>query len=174
MLTFIILFLVNAIKTINHIKEKREKLFLSKRLKEGAKLRKKEDAKLVETQMHLIRAPNGELVLVELMQLQHGNLKQLKASRTTLLSRWTLKWKTWKAKWRGNQCHPLPNVWLGRDCWLKSNNGHSLYRRIIIVLFLLYKSSSSLFSSVRVWSSRLRLSYFLSRRGPLGGFQLDC
>ncbi|EUB60107.1 putative ribosome biogenesis protein RLP24 [Echinococcus granulosus] len=50
---------LNAIKTISHIKEKREKLFLTKRLKKGIELRKKEDVKLVETQMHLIRAPNA-------------------------------------------------------------------------------------------------------------------
>ncbi|KAL5964656.1 putative ribosome biogenesi protein RLP24 [Taenia solium] len=50
---------LNAIKTISHIKEKREKLFLTKRLKEGIKLRKKEDVNLVETQMHLIRAPSA-------------------------------------------------------------------------------------------------------------------
>ncbi|KAL5110099.1 hypothetical protein TcWFU_003395 [Taenia crassiceps] len=87
-------------------REKRERLFLTKRLKEGVKLRKEEDAKLVKTQMHLIRAPNG-------------NLKQMRASRRTPLSRWTLKWKTWKVNWRGSHFHPLPNVWSGRGCWLK-------------------------------------------------------
>ncbi|VDM22089.1 unnamed protein product [Hydatigera taeniaeformis] len=51
---------LNAMKTINHIKEKREKLFLTKRLKRGVELRKKEDVTLVKTQMHLIRAPNAK------------------------------------------------------------------------------------------------------------------
>ncbi|KAM7532810.1 hypothetical protein Aperf_G00000129020 [Anoplocephala perfoliata] len=50
---------LHAIDKINTIKEKREKLFIVKRLKKGIELRKKEDIKLVETQMHLIKAPNA-------------------------------------------------------------------------------------------------------------------
>ncbi|KAM3172125.1 hypothetical protein ACTXT7_015192 [Hymenolepis weldensis] len=48
-----------AIDKINKIKEKREKLYIMKRLQKGVDLRKKEDIKLVETQMHLIKAPNA-------------------------------------------------------------------------------------------------------------------
>lgn len=51
---------MNAIKTINTIKEKRENVYVTKRLRKGVELRKQEDVKLVETQMHLIKAPNGK------------------------------------------------------------------------------------------------------------------
>lgn len=49
-------FVVQAIEKINKIKEKREKHHILKRLQKGVELRKKEDVKLVETQMHLIKA----------------------------------------------------------------------------------------------------------------------
>lgn len=59
--SFIYVHLVHAIDKINKIKEKREKLYIMRRLQRGVELRKKEDIKLVETQMHLIRAPNGKI-----------------------------------------------------------------------------------------------------------------
>ncbi|VDD81149.1 unnamed protein product [Mesocestoides corti] len=56
---------LNAMKTISAIKDKRERLFVTKRLKKGVELRKKEDVKLVNTQMHLIKAPNARERAVE-------------------------------------------------------------------------------------------------------------
>ncbi|VDN42076.1 unnamed protein product [Dibothriocephalus latus] len=50
---------VNAINSVVAIKNKRESLFVTKRLKVGVNLRKEEDKNLVKTQMHLIKAPNG-------------------------------------------------------------------------------------------------------------------
>ncbi|VDL92016.1 unnamed protein product [Schistocephalus solidus] len=52
---------LNAINTVVAIKNKRESLFITKRLKVGVNLRKEEDKKLVKTHMHLIKAPNGNL-----------------------------------------------------------------------------------------------------------------
>ncbi|VDO01760.1 unnamed protein product, partial [Rodentolepis nana] len=52
---------LHAIDSINRIKEKRERMHIMRRLQKGVDLRKKEDIKLVETQMHLIKAPNGKI-----------------------------------------------------------------------------------------------------------------
>ncbi|KAL7064748.1 hypothetical protein AAHC03_04893 [Spirometra sp. Aus1] len=50
---------LNAINSVVAIKNKRESLFITKRLKVGMNLRKEEDKKLVKTHMHLIKAPNA-------------------------------------------------------------------------------------------------------------------
>lgn len=52
-------FLVEAVPKIVAIKQKREAAFIRKRLMKGIENRKAEDIKLVNTQMHLIKAPNG-------------------------------------------------------------------------------------------------------------------
>ena len=88
---------MNAIKTVNAIKQKRENLFVTKRLKKGVELRKKEDVKLVETQMHLIKAPNGKATLYKLIKLQRENPIQLK-KRIKMSSKWMWKWKICKPK----------------------------------------------------------------------------
>ncbi|CAH8577741.1 unnamed protein product [Heterobilharzia americana] len=49
--------IVTAVPKIDQIKHKRESAFIKKRLLKGVQLRKEEDIKLVNTQMHLIEAP---------------------------------------------------------------------------------------------------------------------
>nr|CDS26709.1 ribosome biogenesis protein rlp24 [Hymenolepis microstoma] len=75
---------LHAIESINRIKEKREKLYIMKRLQKGVELRKKEDINLVETQMHLIKAPNARereseedvhKTIVEEMDVEMENLE---------------------------------------------------------------------------------------------------
>ncbi|KAA0191630.1 60S ribosomal subunit protein L24, partial [Fasciolopsis buskii] len=50
---------VEAVPKIVAIKQKREAAFIRKRLMKGIENRKAEDIKLVNTQMHLIKAPNA-------------------------------------------------------------------------------------------------------------------
>ncbi|VDQ14785.1 unnamed protein product, partial [Trichobilharzia regenti] len=52
--------IVNAVPKIDQIKQKRESAFIRKRLLKGVQLRKEEDIKLVNTQMHLIEAPGAK------------------------------------------------------------------------------------------------------------------
>lgn len=52
-------FPVDAVPKIDQIKHKRESAFIKKRLSKGVQLRREEDIKLVNTQMHLIEAPGG-------------------------------------------------------------------------------------------------------------------
>uniref|UniRef100_A0A095A427 Probable ribosome biogenesis protein RLP24 n=1 Tax=Schistosoma haematobium TaxID=6185 RepID=A0A095A427_SCHHA len=51
--------IVDAVPKIDQIKHKRESAFIKKRLSKGVQLRREEDIKLVNTQMHLIEAPGG-------------------------------------------------------------------------------------------------------------------
>lgn len=48
---------VNAMKRVEEIKQKRQALFINNRLKKGKVLRKEQDIKDVNTQLHLIQAP---------------------------------------------------------------------------------------------------------------------
>ncbi|KAA3676180.1 large subunit ribosomal protein L24e [Paragonimus westermani] len=53
---------VEAVPKVLSIKQKREDAFIRKRLMKGIAQRKAEDVKLVNTQMHLIRAPNARVM----------------------------------------------------------------------------------------------------------------
>lgn len=52
--------IVDAVPKIDQIKHKRESAFIKKRLSKGVQLRREEDIKLVNTQMHLIEAPGAK------------------------------------------------------------------------------------------------------------------
>ncbi|KAK4470675.1 hypothetical protein MN116_006206 [Schistosoma mekongi] len=52
--------ILNAVPKIDQIKHKRESAFIRKRLIKGVQLRTEEDIKLVNTQMHLIEAPEAK------------------------------------------------------------------------------------------------------------------
>uniref|UniRef100_A0A3Q0KQB2 Probable ribosome biogenesis protein RLP24 n=1 Tax=Schistosoma mansoni TaxID=6183 RepID=A0A3Q0KQB2_SCHMA len=52
--------IVDAVPKIDQIKHKRESAFIKKRLSKGVELRREEDIKLVNTQMHLIEAPGAK------------------------------------------------------------------------------------------------------------------
>ncbi|KAH8871864.1 putative ribosome biogenesis protein [Schistosoma japonicum] len=52
--------IVSAVPKIDQIKHKRESAFIRKRLIKGVQLRTEEDIKLVNTQMHLIEAPEAK------------------------------------------------------------------------------------------------------------------